>query len=253
MKKLMRSIYIFLLILFILPVVAVLLKAINLKNWFSILKDYRVYTSFLDTVCILILTILINIIIGTPVAKFLSKGNSYLKKSIEIIVILPLIIPVTITTLGLQFLFIKLNLIETIFGVSIVNGIITLPYYILTLRGGYENFNSRYNDLGKIYCKNEIDIYKYIVFPMLYPVFLTAISMVIIVTLSQYILNFIVGGGQVLALPVIIFPYMVDGGTSYGAILTIVHFLYTAIMLIIVNRFLNYVKNKMVKYDKSRY
>lgn len=253
MKKIMKFIYIFLVILLFLPVVAVVINAINLKNWLNILKDYHLYRSFLDTVYILILTLMINIIIGTPVASFLGKNNNSLKKVVEIIVILPLIIPITIITLGLQFLFIKLNLIESILGVSIVNGVITLPYYILTLKGGYESFNSRYVDLGKIYCRKNIEVFKYITFPILFPYFITGISMIIIVTLSQYILNFIIGGGQIILLPVIMFPYMVDGGSSYGAILTIVHFLYTITMLFLIKILINYIKNKMVKYDKSRY
>ncbi|MGL5796756.1 MAG: ABC transporter permease, partial [Cetobacterium sp.] len=131
MKKIiLMSMFLILSILFILPLVGIFSKSLNYQVWRYILTSNEIYSSLITTILVTFLVILINFIIGTPIAAVMAKTKFRGKILVEVLIVSPLVIPSMVSTMGLQFLFIKLNLIETVLGVAIVHSVVTLPYYI---------------------------------------------------------------------------------------------------------------------------
>lgn len=86
-------IYLLLSLLFLLPFMGIFVKSINLKMWEYVLKSSQTYESLWTTFLVVVITMLINFIIGTPLASFMARENFKGKGIIEFLIILPLIIP----------------------------------------------------------------------------------------------------------------------------------------------------------------
>ena len=236
MKKLFLWIIYFLLsLIFLLPFIGIFLNSMNFKMWKYVLNSGKTYDSLLTTLLIVILTMFINFIIGTPIASFMARENFRGKKFIEFLIILPLIIPTMVSTMGLQFAFIKLNLIETILGVAIVHSVTTMPYYIQSMRAGYVTLNKDYINLGKVLGADAMERFFKITLPIIYPSFLVGMSLVIVISLAQYLVTFIIGGGQIMTLPILMMPYLVDGGVTNGTVYSVIYVSFTYLLVLLVN------------------
>jgi putative spermidine/putrescine transport system permease protein len=166
----------------------------------------------------------------------MARENFKGKGIIEFLIILPLIIPTMVSTMGLQFAFIKINLIESILGVAIVHSIATMPYYIQSMRAGYITLNKDYINLGKVLGANSIQRFLKITLPIIYPSFLVGMSLIIIVSLAQYLITFIIGGGQIMTLPILMMPYLVDGGVTNGTVYSVIYVAFTYFLVFLVGR-----------------
>lgn len=245
MKKLFLWITYFLLsLIFLLPFIGIFLNSMNFKMWEYVLKSGKTYDSLMTTLLVVIITMFINFIIGTPIASFMARENFRGKMFIEFLIILPLIIPTMVSTMGIQFAFIKLNLIETALGVAIVHSVTTMPYYIQSMRAGYVTLNKDYINLGKVLGANAIECFLKITLPIIYPSFLVGMSLVIIVSLAQYLVTFIIGGGQIMTLPILMMPYLVDGGITNGTVYSIIYVAFTYFLVFLVDRIVKNIYRK---------
>ncbi|MGL6131485.1 MAG: ABC transporter permease, partial [Fusobacteriaceae bacterium] len=185
-------------------------------------------------------------VIGTPAALFMAREKFRGKLLMELLIILPLIIPTMVSTMGLQFAFIRMNLIETTLGVAIVHSIATIPYYIQSMRAGYLTLDKDYTNLGKILGANSFQIFTKITLPIIYPSFLVGMSLVIIVSLAQYLVTFIIGGGQVMTLPILIMPYLSDGAIGNGTVYSVIYVGFTYFLVILLGKFVKRIYRKRV-------
>ncbi|MGL4653168.1 ABC transporter permease [Cetobacterium sp.] len=245
MKKiLLWMTYFILSLVFLLPFIGIFLNSMNLKMWKYVLNSSETYNSLLTTFLVLLITMAINFLIGTPVAAFMARENFKGKVVLEFLIILPLIIPTMVSTMGIQYSFIKINLIETILGVAIVHSVSTMPYYIGSMRAGYLTLNKDYINLGKVLGANPLERFLKITLPIIYPSFLVGMSLVIIVSLAQYLVTFIIGGGQVITFPILMMPYLSDGGVTNGTIYSVIYLIFTYFLVFLVNRIVKNIYRK---------
>ncbi|MBC2856701.1 MAG: ABC transporter permease subunit [Cetobacterium sp.] len=246
-KKALSLLLILIAIIFIAPFLGVLIEGIKIKTWQYILQSQRTYIAIFNTLLVAVLTLIINILIGTPVALNLVKYNFKGKKIIELLVILPLVIPLFVTTMGIQFAFIKLGLIETILGVAIVHGTATLPYYIRGLKAGYSIFNRDYEKMGRMMGANSIEIFYKITLPIIMPAFIASSSLVLIVSFAQYLTTLIIGGGEIITIPILMFPYISGGDIKIGAVYSIIYITINLILILLLEKSIKKI------YDKKNF
>lgn len=229
MKDIKKFILIAVILFFSLPIIVLLLNGMDIYEILDILKGSEFRESLLYTVEVLVITVLIDIIIGTPFAFAMEKVECKIKGVLEILIILPLIVPVLTITLGLGNIFLFLKIFPRILQVSIVHTLVTLPYYIYSVRIGYRNMSDSYFKLTKLYGMNMYSSFLKIQYPLLKSFILTGISFVILVSLGQYITTFILGGGRILTIPLVIMPYISNGdfkvGSSYSILYIVISYI----------------------------
>ena len=233
---LIRLLLFFIILIFLLPFVGITLEGFNLNNWNYVLINKKTLSAIKNTSLIAIIAVFINIILGTPVASYIGQNDFKGKSIIETIILLPLIIPAFVTTMGIQFFFIQLNLIETFLGVGIVHSLITFPYYIRTLSSGYSTLNKDYEKMATIMGANSFQIFFKINLPILLPTFITAISFVIIVSFSQYLITLIIGGGEIITIPILMFPFISGGDFKIGAVYSVIYIVINMIFILFIEK-----------------
>lgn len=220
----------------LLPFFGIIMESLLLRNWVSVVGNSRTYIAIKNTAFIALIALLINITLGTPVASILAKEKFRGKKFLETLVFLPLVIPGFVTTMGIQFLFIRLDLIETLIGVGIVHSLVTFPYYIRALKAGYSTISRGYEKMGRMMGANSLELFFKINFPMLLPSFLAGISLVVIVSFAQYLVTLIIGGGKVITLPILMFPFISGGDIKVGAVYSIIYIVINMLLIILLER-----------------
>lgn len=211
------------LLCFLIPFLPLVTESMHLENWKYVLGDKKMLAACCNSILVAFSALGINIVLGTPAAAVLGRNNFRGKKLIELLILLPLIIPSFVTTMGIQYTFVKLGLIETFAGVAVIHSVVTLPYYINSLKAGYSTLRAEYEYMGRILGAGKIKRFTHITLPYLFPSIAAGSSLVLIVSFAQYLTTLIIGGGEVMTLPILMFPYISGGDVKIGAVYSVVY------------------------------
>ncbi len=248
--RLIKGGYLFLIMIFLLPFLALIVESMRLESWRYVYTDLRTYKAIATTVIIASLTLLLNILIGTPAASVLARKEFKGKKLVEGIILLPLIIPSFVTSMGIYFTFIKIGLAETLLGVVFTHTVITLPYYIRSTIVGYKTLGEGYELMGRIMGANALKRFYYVILPHIMPSIIAGSSLVIIVSFAQYLNTLIIGGGRIITVPILMFPYVSGGDVAVGSIYSISYIFINFILIFFLEKSVKGVYNRRMSGEK---
>ncbi|WP_319372270.1 ABC transporter permease subunit [uncultured Ilyobacter sp.] len=249
-RVLMKTAGIIIMLCFILPFIALIYESLNRDSWIYVAKDMKTYEATVTTIGTAILTLFLNIILGTPAANILARKEFNGKKIVQGLIFLPLIIPSFVTSMGIYFTFIRLGLAETLAGVVFIHTVLTLPYYIHSTVIGYRTLNENYEMMGRMMGANGLQRFFYITLPHIMPSVIAGGSLVIIVSFAQYLNTLIIGGGKILTIPILMFPYISGGNIRVGAVYSIFYIFINFSLLFILEKKVKGIYNKSMTGEK---
>lgn len=159
----------------------------------------------------------INLLLALPAANVLGRRTFRGKWLIEGLIYAPIIIPAFISVMGMYASFIRMGLTDSITGVIVAHLIPTLPYMVRALIVSYSTLGFQWEEQGQMLGAGPLRRFCYVVMPHLMPGIIAGASLSILVSLSQYIVTFLVGGGQVMTLPLLLFPFIGGGDPAIGS------------------------------------
>lgn len=160
----------------------------------------------------------ICLIISIMTARFVYVLDDRLKQKINLIIQLPFIVPATIFAMGIHVSFIQWHLADTVIGVMLVHIIYSLPYTYLIIHQAYQSVGESLEEQALVLGAHPIQAFISTTFPLLMPVFFSALSMAFIVSFSQYFLTLVIGGGSVQTYMTMIFPYFQNNDRTIAAV-----------------------------------
>lgn len=212
----------------------------NLRAWKYVLFETSGTIKAVKTSLQIALTVCsINLFLAIPAGNALGRYDFRGKKAIQIVLIMPIIIPPIVVMMGMYKSFIRLGLTESILGVVIAHIIPTLPYMIRAVTVSYRNLGFRWEEQAKMLGSNRINRFVHVTLPFLLPGIIAGCSLTILISLSQYIITMLIGGGQISTLPIIMFPYINGGDESIGAVYSVIFAFVAFVTLRILDFFLN--------------
>ena len=206
------------------------------------------YEALLNTIIIGISVIIIDLLLAVPASAALGRYEFKGKLLIKMVLFAPIIVPPFTAVMGIYTTFIKLNLTESIEGVIIAHILPTLPYMIEALMIAYSTLDTGYEEQACILGASSIKRFYYIILPHLLPSIIAGSSLIFLISESQYYLNLLVGGGNVITLSVIMIPYINGGDRAIGSIYSIIFSATATANIFLLNLILKkYYKNKCFK------
>jgi putative spermidine/putrescine transport system permease protein len=160
---------------------------------------------------------LINLVLAIPAANALARTSFAGKRWIEALLFAPIIIPPFVAVMGMNMTFIRLGFTETVMGVVLAHLAPALPYMIRALMISFSTLGYQWEEQAQILGAGWFRRFVYIVFPHILPGILAGSILSILVSLSQYLITFLVGGGQVITLPLLMFPFLNGGDPAIGS------------------------------------
>ncbi|CEO34981.1 ABC transporter permease [[Clostridium] sordellii] len=215
----------------------------SLRGFEYILNEENIKV-LLNSIFISIVVVIITLIISIPAAKAISLYEFKGKKFFELLILSPIIIPMISVAMGIQLVFIKFGIANTLTGVILINIIPCIPYGVRIIADVYKLIGDKYEIQASMLGAKKIDTLRYVTIPLILPGIIGASSMCFIISFSQYFLTLLIGGGSVITYPLLMFPYIQSGDRILASMYSIVFIIISLIVVMLMKKSLEKYYNK---------
>lgn len=181
-------------------------REFNLYAWGVLAEEPKLLPALIDTLILGGLVAIFNLLLALPAGKALAHHDFVGKSTIETFLLLPILIPSLAIVMGIQLTMIKMGFAYNLGGVLLVHLLPTLPYSIRIFRAGFENLGLKWEEQALTLGVPPKSIFLTIWLPLLLPSIRTALFLTFVISLSQYALTALIGGGNVVTLAMLYFP-----------------------------------------------
>lgn len=181
---------------------------------------------------------LLALAVGYPAARVLGMHAFRGKELVYLLLFLPTVVPPVATGIGLNILFLRLDLAGTMLGVALVHLIPVLPYVIFTLAGVFAQYDPHYEYQARVLGAGGARIFWSITLPFVLPGLVVATLFAFLISWSQYLLTLLIGGGRIITLPILLFATLSGGNPTTISVLSLLFVAPLMLILAVISRFL---------------
>jgi len=196
------------------------------------------------TILLALFVSLLTLAVAVPAAKSLALYHFRGKEIIKLLVLAPLIVPAISVTTGIHISMIKLGLTGSFIGVALIQCVFTLPYAIRIMTNVFEIIGDKYEKQATVLGANAALIFFKITLPVIMPGIISAMTLCFTVSISQYITTFIIGGGRIMTVTMLLVPFFQSGELQlmsvYSVMLVATALLSLFFIEFVVRRFYNF-------------
>jgi putative spermidine/putrescine transport system permease protein len=203
------------------------------KAWsYTFSSASRVGEGFLNSLLIALIVSLLSILVGVPAARALALYRFRGKGLIEWLLMLPIIVPGIVAVMGIHIMFIRYRLNDSLLGVVLVHLIPCVPYMVLVMSSVFANYGTELEDTARSLGASPLRVFWHVTLPGIFPGLLVATLFTFLISWSQYITTVLIGGGRIVTLPMVLFPFISGSNESTSAAISLV-FVAPAILVLI--------------------
>lgn len=140
--------------------------------------------------------------IGAVAARALVAGWAPFPKVVTALLFAPVAIPPFAAILGTNVILLRVH-IPPFLGLVLVLVVVALPYTTFTLRTAYAAHDIGYEEQARTLGASPYHVFRHVQVPLLAPALAGAAFLAFLVGWNDYIVTLIVGGGQLVTLPMI--------------------------------------------------
>ncbi len=196
--------------------------ALNTRAWKVIAGEGELLSAIVVSVVIAVMVLLLNLLIGLTAGKAFALHPFRGKVFLESMLMMPLFLPTLVVAAGLQMVFIRMGLADTWLGVAIVHLIPTIPYSIKLFKTAYEGIGREMIEQSLLLGGGSLNRLRHIELPQLIPALNSVLFLTVVISLGQYVLTAIIGGGSVVTLAMIYYPFTRSADESVMAAFSLV-------------------------------
>ena len=194
----------------------------------------------------------VNILLAIPAAIALVRHQLRAKWLWEAILFAPIVIPPFVAVMGIHLTFLRLGLTETIWGVVLAHISPTLPYVVRAIIISYSTLSVDWENQARMLGAGPVSRFYYVVLPHLLPGIAAGASLSVLISLSQYLITFIIGSGQVVTLPILLFPFISGGDPAVASAYSLLFAGIAIVTLAVMDTALKkYYQNKKTAIEKG--
>jgi putative spermidine/putrescine transport system permease protein len=179
-----------------------------------LLSDRRTRAALGSSLLIAGATTLLAMLIALPAARVLGLRQFRGRRAALLLLFLPNVVPPLAIGMGLNILFLRLGLAGSALGVTLVHLVPVLPYAIFALLGVFARYDENYELQARSLGASGAQIWLRVIVPLLGPGIAVAALFAFLVSWSQYVLTLLIGGGQVITLPILLFAAVAGGNPT---------------------------------------
>lgn len=211
-------------------------QEITFRVFKQMLSEPNFFPAILNSFVIALTVTIITIMIALPAARYFAFQTKLSQRFVEVVIYLPLILPAIAIITSSQVLFLQMRLTGTFFGIILIHTYLCLPYAMQILLESYRQLGDGYHLTAQSLGAKPWRIFWQITWPLLRPGLSTAATLVFIVSFSQYLPTFFIGGGRIVTLPLLLLPYANNGRFGLASTYSLVFIICTMIGVFILKR-----------------
>lgn len=181
----------------------------TLRTWrYLVSPSARVGEALWNSVAIAGGVVALAVLVGLPAARVLALYRFRGRAAVEWLFLAPLVVPGLVVAMGIHILFIRYGLADTHLGVVLVHLIPALPYFVLVMGSVFANYSTELEETARTLGARPLRVFWHITLPAIAPGLMVAVLFTFLVSWSQYITTVLIGGGRVITLPMLLFPFV---------------------------------------------
>lgn len=209
------------------------------RAWRYVLgADSQVLPALGYSLVIALATTLLAISIGIPAGRAMGLYRFRGQSVVRFLILAPIIVPPLAVAMGIHIVFIRYGLANTLPGVVLVHLIPVTPYVVLIMASVFANYNPDYEAQARSLGARPEQVFRYITLPAILPGIIVSGLFAFIISWSEYLLTLLIGGGQVITLPLLLFSFANSGDNALTAALSLVFIGPAIIFLVVTSRYL---------------
>lgn len=162
---------------------------------------------------------ILSCLVGLSAARAIVRHVGGGARWIHIFSALPLFVPAIALFMGSHTVLIRLHLVNTSLGVILAHMLVTIPYAVNVFVVFFETIPVDLEQAARTLGCGTAMLFKRILFPMMTPAIWMAFSMAFLISFSEYFSTFLIGGGRILTLAALMYPFVANGDTGNGSVL----------------------------------
>lgn len=211
-------------------------------HWYKDLFSNRALIEALkNTLIVAVISTLVSTVVGTISAYALNKYNFPLKKFINELIYIPVVIPEIVLGISLLCIYTVINLKLGMFTLILAHICFSLPYVIVNVRGVLENMDPNLEKAASDLGANKFKTFFYVVIPSLIPGIISGAELAFTLSLDDVVFSYFTAGPGSNTLPLHIFSMIKTGVTPdvnalISLMLLIIFVVLTVVTLINIKR-----------------
>lgn len=134
-------------------------------------------------------------LIGTAAAYALAMSGARLARSLTVLLLLPLIVPIVITAIGVFFVFAKTGLLATMPGLVLANIMLGTPYVVTSVLAGLRGFDPAQEMVARSLGMNRLRAFLTVTLPQIRPSVVSGALFAFISALDETVVAIFISGG----------------------------------------------------------
>jgi ABC-type spermidine/putrescine transport system permease subunit II len=217
---------------------AIVPPSLSLANWRAILSVPEAGHAFVMSFVIAPIVTALCSVLAIPTGYALGRRRLRARRTIELLILAPIILPGIVLATGVGSMFIRMGLSHTVTGVVLVQTVVLLPFMIRIVAATFEGVPQDLIDAARNLGAGPWALARHVLIPMVKPGLFAGGLFTFIGSLEEFTLTFIVGMPQVQTLPVLLWAYL--GGRStiftYAAVITMILLAPTILLMFVAER-----------------
>lgn len=141
-------------------------------------------------------TVVVATPLGVAAAYAISYSQLRLMRAIHLVLMLPLVVPVIITAIGVFFVYARVGLVATLPGLVLANVMLGLPYVVTSVVSGLQSFDATQEMVARSLGMNRLRSFLAVTLPQIKGSVLAGAIFAFISAIDETIVALFVSGGQ---------------------------------------------------------
>ncbi len=150
----------------------------------------------LVTLTVALLTVAIATPLGVAAAYAVSQSKLRIMRLVHGALLLPLVVPIIITAVGIFFVYAKIGLIATMTGLVLANVMLGLPYVVISVVAGLQSFDMTQEMVARSLGMNRLRSFFAVTLPQISSSVIAGAIFAFISAMDETIVAIFISGGQ---------------------------------------------------------
>ena len=148
------------------------------------------------TLIVALATVAIAAPLGVAAAYAISQSKLKIMRVIHMTLLLPLVVPIIITAVGIFFVYARVGLVATLSGLILANVMLGLPYVIISVVAGLQSFDASQEMVARSLGMNRIRSFFALTLPQIKSSVIAGAIFAFISAVDETIVALFISGGQ---------------------------------------------------------
>ena len=148
------------------------------------------------TLTIALSTVAIATPLGVAAAYAISQSKWRIMRAIHMTLLLPLVVPIIITAVGIFFVYAKIGLVATMSGLVLANVMLGLPYVVISVVAGLQSFDATQEMVARSLGMNRLRSFFAVTLPQIKASVIAGGIFAFISAIDETVIALFISGGQ---------------------------------------------------------